>query len=262
MSRWWDRYGFRTVLIVVALIIALWIKQTQATFLSEAYYFLVSPFQSQKQLTIEERLINARILELEQRAAELKQQNLQLKQLLDYTKAQTVETLAAPIIGRNSDRWWDSITLGKGSEDGVLPGYTVMGIGGLLGRVTHVTAHTSKVLLISDRTSRVGAVLTRNRQLGYLEGQGSSTAQMNFFNQVTDIKPGDEISTSSLSKLYPAGFPIGRVKSNEQDVVEVELAAPIDILEWVAVQSFEQSTVNSQQAIVNNSPIPQFPNQH
>ena len=243
MSRWWDRYGFRTILIVIALVVALWIKQTQATFLSEVYYFIVSPFQSQKQLTIEERLINARILELEQRATELEQQNSRLKQLLDYTEVQTVETLAAPIIGRNRDRWWDSITLGLGSEDGILPGYTVMGIGGLVGRVTHVTAHTSKVLLISDSTSRVGAILTRNRQLGYLEGQGSLTAKMHFFNQVTDIKPGDEISTSNLSKLYPAGLPIGRVKSTEGEVVEVELAAPIDILEWVAVQSFEQSTV-------------------
>lgn len=243
MSRWWDRYGFRTLLIVIALIVALWIKQTQATFLSEAYYFIVSPFQSQKQLTIEERLINARILELEQRAAELEQQNLQLKQLLNYTKAQTVKTLAAPIIGRNRDRWWDSITLGKGSEDGVLPGYTVMAIGGLVGRVTHVTPHTSKVLLISDNTSRVGAVLTRNRQLGYLEGQGSSTAQMNFFNQVSDLKPGDEISTSNLSKLYPAGLPIGRVKSINGDVVRVGLAAPIDVLEWVAIQSFELELV-------------------
>ena len=255
MSRWWDRYGFRTVLIVIALIVALWIKQTQATFLSETYYFLVSPFQSQKQLTIEERLINARILELEQRATELEQQNLQLKQLLDYTKAQTVETLAAPIIGRNRDLWWDSITLGKGSDDGVLAGYTVMGIGGLVGRVTHVTPHTSKALLISDSTSRVGAVLTRNRQLGYLEGQGSSTAQMNFFNQVSDLKPGDEISTSSLSKLYPAGLPIGKVKSTDGDVVEVELAAPIDILEWVAIQSFEQSTVNSQQSTGNSQQL-------
>ena len=243
MSRWWDRYGFRTVLIVVSLIAALWIEQTQATFLSEAYYFIVSPFQSQKQLTIEERLINARILELEQRATELEQQNLQLKQLLNYTETQTVKTSAAPVIGRNRDRWWDSITLGKGSENGVLPGYTVMGIGGLVGRVTHVTPHTSKVLLISDNTSRVGAVLTRNRQLGYLEGQGSSTAQMNFFNSVSDIKLGDEISTSNLSKLYPAGLPLGRVKSIEGEAIKVELAAPIDVLEWVAVQSFEPKLV-------------------
>lgn len=245
MSRWWDRYGFRTVIIVIALMVALWIKQTQAAFLTEAYYFIVSPFQSQKQLTIEERLVNARILELEQRATELEQQNLQLKQLLDYTKAQTVETFAAPIIARNRDRWWDKLTIGKGSEDGIRPGYTVMGIGGLVGRVTQVTPHTSKVLLISDRTSRVGAVLTRNRQLGYIEGEGSSTAVMYFFNQVTDIQPDDQIVTSSLSKLYPAGLPLGRLKSAEQnkDAIEVELAAPIDILEWVVVRSFEPKLV-------------------
>ena len=120
-----------------------------------------------------------------------------------------------------------------------------MGIGGLVGRVIHATPHTSKVLLISDSTSRVGAVLTRNRQLGYLEGEGSSTAQMNFFNQISDIEPGDEISTSNLSKLYPPGLPLGRVESIDGDVVKVDLAAPINILEWVAIQSFEPKLVNS-----------------
>ncbi|MEO1006500.1 MAG: hypothetical protein AAFW67_11765 [Cyanobacteria bacterium J06638_38] len=63
MSRWWDKYGFRTILIVIALIIAFWIKQTQAALFSEIYYFLVSPFQSQNQLVLEDRLTNARILE-------------------------------------------------------------------------------------------------------------------------------------------------------------------------------------------------------
>ena len=241
MSRWWDRYGFRTIIIVIALIVALWVKQTQAAFLSEIYYSIASPFQSQKQLTIEERLINARILELEQRTAELEQQNLQLKQLLDYSKSQSVETFAAPIINRSRDRWWNKITIGKGSEDGVLPGYTVMGIGGVVGRVTHVTPHTSKVLLISDSISRVGAVASRNRQHGYIKGAGSSTVEMHFFNQVTDIKPGDAIFTSNLSKLYPPGLPIGKVKStgSNEDEIEVELAAPIEVLEWVVVRSFE-----------------------
>ena len=244
MSRWWDRYGFRTILIVVALIVALWVKQTQAAFLSEAYYFVVSPFQSQKQLALEDRLTNARILELEQRVTELDRQNQQLKQLLNYTETQTVETIATPVIKRSRDRWWNRVTLGKGSQDGIKPGYIVMGIGGLVGRVTHVTSHTSRVLLISDNTSRVGAILSRNRQLGYIKGEGSSTVVMHFFEQVADIKPGDRVSTSSLSKLYPAGLPIGKVKSTQQKKttaleIEVELTAPIDILEWVVVQSFE-----------------------
>lgn len=244
MSSWWDKYGFRTVLIAVALAIALLIKQTQGAILSEVYFFMVSPFQSEKQLIIEDRLTNARILELEQRVTELEQQNQQLKQLSNYGSNQTVTTITTPVIGRSRDRWWHRLTLGKGSQDGIKPGFVVMGIGGLVGRVTHVTPHTSKVLLISDPTSRVGATISRNRQLGYIQGKDSATVVMKFFNQVTDIKPGDDITTSTLSKLYPPGLPIGRVKSNQQNEdaaseIEIELTAPIDILEWVIVQSFQ-----------------------
>ena len=245
MNRWWDRYGFQAILIVLALIVALWIKQTQAGVLSEAYYFLVRPFQSQEQITLEERLTNARILELEQRVSELEQQNKQLKQLLDYGSTQTAKNITAPVIQRSRDRWWNRVTLGKGSQDGIEKGYIVMGIGGLVGRVTHTTPHTSKVLLVSDTTSRVGAVLIRDRQLGYTQGKDSATVVMKFFNQVTGIKPGDEVATSNLSKLYPPGLPIGRVKFDPQpdlgdrSEIEIELSAPIDILEWVNVLSFQ-----------------------
>lgn len=244
MSRWWDRYGFRTILVLMALAIAFLIKLTQGGLFSEAYYFMVSPFQSEKQLVLEDRLTNARILELEQHITELEQQNQQLKQLLDYEEAATGKTIVAPIIARSRDRWWNRVTLGKGSQDGIEKGHTVMGIGGLVGRVTHVTPHTSKVLLISDTTSRVGATLARSRQLGYIRGKDSSTAVIKFFNQVTDIKPGDEITTSHLSKLYPPGLPIGKVKShaktqNNTSEIEIELTAPIDILEWVSVRFFK-----------------------
>ena len=131
--------------------------------------------------------------------------------------------------------------MGKGSQDGVQPGYVVIGIGGLVGRITHVTPHTSKVLLINDSTSRVGAILSRDRSFGYVRGDGSSTVMMHFFEQVTDIKPGDTIATSNLSKLYPPGLPIGKIKSAKTDknlTVEVELSAPINVLEWVVIEPF------------------------
>lgn len=244
MSRWWDKYGFRSILILLALVVALYIKQTQAAILSEIYYFVVSPFQSQEQLILEDRLINARILELEQQVIELQQQNQQLKQLLNYSATSDRQNIIAPVIGRSRDRWWNRVTLGKGSQDGITKGYIVVGVGGLVGRVTHTTAHTSKVLLISDTTSRVGAIVTRNRQLGYVQGQDTSTVVMKFFNQVTDLQPGDLIATSQLSQLYPPGIPLGMVKSEQQDqgdssTIEIELTAPIEFLEWVTVQSFE-----------------------
>ena len=249
MSRWWDKYGFRAILILLALITAFAIKSTQASAFSEAYYFAVRPFQSQKQLVIEDRLTNARILELEQRVTELKQQNRQLKQLLGYAETKEEKIVAAPVIGRSRDRWWSRVTLGKGRQDGIKPGYIVMGIGGVVGRVTHTTPHTSKVLLVSDTTSRVGATIARNRQLGYVRGKDSSTVVMKFFERVVDIKPGDEVTTSNLSQLYPPGLPIGKVKSdlvtkNDTSEIEIELTAPIDVLEWVNVQSFEKNALD------------------
>ncbi len=248
MSRWWDKYGFRVILLLVAFLVAFSIKLTQASAFSEAYYFVVRPFQSQKQFVLEDRLTNARILELEQKVTELEQQNRQLKQLLNYAEATEEKTITAPVIGRSRDRWWNRVTLGKGSKDGIKKDYIVMGIGGVVGRVTHTTPHTSKVLLVSDTTSRVGATLSRNRQLGYVQGKDASTAVMKFFNQVADIKPGDEISTSNLSKLYPPGLPIGKVKShqitkNDTSEIEIELTAPIDVLEWVNVQPFYKNAL-------------------
>lgn len=246
MGRWWDKYGFQTTFVVLALTVALVIRQTQAVVLSEALFFVTSPFQSQTQLSLEDRLTNARVLELEQRVAELEQQNKQLKGLLDYNSTQTAKNITAPIVGRSRDRWWNRVTLGKGSKDNIKPGYVVLGIGGLIGRVTHVTPHTSKVLLISDDTSRVGAIMSRNRQVGFIQGEGSSNVIMYFFDQVTDIKIGDLIATSPLSKLYPPGLSIGKVKSQtttqDKDSITkivIELAAPIEVLEWVTVQPFE-----------------------
>ena len=244
MLRWWEKHSLQIILTVLALATTVAIGQTRGWAIAEIYYFLVSPFQSQRQLLLEDKLTNARILELEQRITELEQQNQKFKQLLDYKDSQSGDLITAPIIGRNADRWWHQVTLGRGSKAGIEVGYVVMGIGGIVGRVTEVTPHTSRVLLISDPLSRVGTTLSRNRQLGYIQGKDDRTVVMRFFVKVTDIKPGDAIATSPLSNLYPPGLPVGKVKSVKTDSgpapeAEIELTAPIELLEWVTVQPFQ-----------------------
>lgn len=247
MYRWWDKYGWQTTLTILVLVVAWLLKQTQATAIAETYYFLVSPFQSKEQLQLENKLTNARILELEQRLNELEQQNQQFKQIVGYANARSPKAIIAPIIGRSADIWWNHITLGKGSKDGVKKGFTVNGIGGVIGRVIQVTPHTSRVLLITDPHSRVGAMVTRTRHPGFIQGKNSQTAVMRFFTQVVDVREGDTITTSSLSYLYPAGLPLGQVKSVHLDrgptpEAEIELNVPIDILEWVVIQPFTPKT--------------------
>jgi rod shape-determining protein MreC len=225
-------------------IVAAWVlEQTGAASLTETYNFLISPFLSNQQLALEDKLTNARILELEQQVTELEQQNQQLAKFLDYSQKQQEPVITAPIIGRSADHWWQQVTLGKGKNDGIEKGFIVTGIGGLVGRVIQVTPNTSRVLLISDPNSRVGAVVSRSRHLGFIQGGSSQTVIMRFFTKVADVRPGDAIATSHLSRLYPSGFSLGKVKSvnvnsGEALEAEIELTAPINLLEWVVVHSF------------------------
>ena len=239
-----DKHSLHIVVTIIVLGSSWLLKETQMSPILEAYYLATSPLQSQRQLLLEDKLINARILELEQQNEELQQQNSQFKQLLNYIEPEAKATIPAPIIGRYQDGWWQQIIIGRGSKEGIQEGYIVTGIGGIVGRIVAVTPNTSRVLLISHPSSRVGVVVTKSRHLGYLQGNDGQTATMHFFAKVTNIKPGDAISISPLSNLYPTGMPIGKIISVNYDEgpapkAEVELTAPLESLEWLVVHPFQ-----------------------
>jgi rod shape-determining protein MreC len=244
MNIWQESRGIKIALSVTALFTAWLLKHFQAAPITEAYYLMTAPFQSQNQLELEDRLTNARILELEQKITELEQQNKQFTRLLKETDPNKQSDVVAPIIGRSVDSWWNQVTLGRGSSDGIEPGYVVLGIGGVVGRITSVTEHTSRVLLISDPNSRVGVTVSRSRNLGYLQGKSDRTAVMHFFSKATDVKVGDAIATSPISNLYPHGMTIGRVTSIDHNrsaapEAEIQITAPLSSLEWVIIRPFK-----------------------
>ncbi|MEM9275459.1 MAG: rod shape-determining protein MreC [Cyanobacteria bacterium P01_F01_bin.143] len=249
MSSWSENTSLQILVTIIVLGGSWLLKQTQMSPVLEAYYLATSPLQSQRQLLLEDKLTNARILELEQQNEELEQQNNQFKQLLNYIEPESTTAIPAPIIGRYQDGWWHQILIGRGSKDGIQEGYVVTGIGGLVGRIVAVTPNTSRVRLVSHPSSRVGAVVTRSRHLGYLQGNEGKTATMHFFSKVTDIKVGDAISISPLSNLYPPGTAIGKITSVTYDEgpapkAEVELTAPLESLEWLVVQPFLPKELN------------------
>ncbi|EDX73998.1 rod shape-determining protein MreC [Coleofasciculus chthonoplastes PCC 7420] len=238
LRRWWDKHGVAVVLGGLTLSLAWFVRQTQGAALFEAYQLLTRPLQSEP--TQEERLTNAKVLELQQRQIELESQNQKLKELLNYSKTKDQQGILAPIIGRSAGHWWQHVTLGRGSRDGIKVHSIVMAPGGLVGQIVNVTPNTSRVLLISDATSRVGAVISRSRSMGFIRGQGSNRAVLQFFDKVPDVRRGDAVSTSPVSKLFPAGLPLGRVESVNLDKspapeAVIELTAPLDALEWVIV---------------------------
>lgn len=239
LRRWWGRNGLRLGLVALALSVAWLLRQSQGAFVLELYRAISAPFQAQGPTRLE-ILDNAQVQELQQRLIEMESQNRRLQELLNYNTAQPQPGIAAPIIGRSADHWWQQITLGRGRRDGVEIGSIVSGTGGLVGRVVQLTDNTSRVLLVSDPTSRIGVTVSRSRFMGYMRGQSGNRAVMEFFEKVPDVKPGDVVSTSSFSQLFPPGLPVGRIESvdfskSPAPEAVVELSAPISTLDWVLI---------------------------
>jgi rod shape-determining protein MreC len=242
LRRWWDRHRLQVILTSLALGSAVFLRQTQGAVLYETYKLITFPFQPN--LERKAALENAEMQELQQRLTELESQNQQLRSLVGYISETKKSKITAPVVGRSADHWWQHLILGRGTQGGVQVGAIVMAPGGVVGRVVAATPHTSRVLLLSDPSSRVGATVSRSRNMGYIRGQTSNRAIMEFFDKVPDVRQGDVITTSSLSKLFPAGLPIGRVQSvnlNKSPAPEavIELSPPISFLEWAVVYPHE-----------------------
>jgi len=238
MRRWWDRYGLAAGLTILILTTAWWFRQSNGRLLFEIYSQLAAPFQSRE--TQVNELVNARVEELLNQLAEQKRENANLRSLIDTAPNEYGEPTFAPIIGRTADHWWQQILIGRGSLAGVKTNDVVTGPGGIVGRVIAVTPHSSRVLLVSDPTSRVGVTVSRSRAMGFMRGRGGETATLEFFDKVPDVREGDILVTSKFSARFPEGLPVGKVieidlNASPAPQAEIELFAPISALEWVTV---------------------------
>lgn len=259
VRRWWDRYGVLTVLIALAIVTGFTVRQSKAAPLSELWVMLHRPFIRADQaasvdpnaVPTQPVLANAKYAELEQRLVELEAETHQLKDLLKLKQQYKGQGIAAPVVGRSGDHWWQQATLGLGEQDGIEAGQIVMAPGGVVGYIDSVTPNSSRVLLISDTNSQTGVVISRTRATGYMKGIRDNRAVMEFFDKVPNVRVGDAVAISHLSQKYPKGLPVGRVESVKLDKspapeATIELSTPIHALEWVMVYP--------RPALVNNAP--------
>lgn len=243
VRRWWDRYASQLLIALVTLLLAIAFRYSNGVWWMEAYQLLSRTWQAPPngQTVIEE----AKVRELHYRIQELEVQNQQLRQMLSLPSLLPTQSTWAQIIGRSADAWWQQVLISKGSRDGIARGAIATGAGGLVGRVIDTSPHSSRVLLISDPSSSVGVVVSRSRALGILRGQSQSTGILEFLERDPDAKVGDIIATSAFSTLYPAGIPVGKIRSinlHKQPAPEavVDFAAPLPILEFVKVYAHPQ----------------------
>ena len=138
----------------------------------------------------------------------------QLQALLNLQTQATLPTLAAEVIAGNQDQVLRSVTINRGSAEGVRADMAVIAPGGVVGRViAPVARHAARVQLIIDRNAAAGALVERTRAGGMVVGaDGDPPLRMDLVSNLSDVKPGDSVLASGVDGIFPKGYQIGRVE--------------------------------------------------
>jgi len=135
-----------------------------------------------------------------------------LRQLLDLRQRAELQTTAAEIIAAGPSPEFRTMTIDKGSSDGLKPDMAVIASAGVVGRVILPSSRAAKVQMIIDRNAAVGALIERTRAQGVVVGMGD-TLRMEYVPGTADVQEGDLVVTSGIDGIYPKGFPVGTVES-------------------------------------------------
>jgi rod shape-determining protein MreC len=153
------------------------------------------------------------------RLEEALQENARLAALLDYRKSFERTTVVARVIANDPRAEFKSITIDRGSADGIPLLAPVVGPRGLVGKVGTVGSHEARVLLINDPNSAVDAFVQRSRVRGLIVGSAWRTelkagyylTRLEYLKRTSDIQEGDIVVTSGFDRVFPPGIPIGTV---------------------------------------------------
>ena len=152
----------------------------------------------------------------------LERENRALRQMLGLSEHVGRRLIAAEIVVRDVNAWWQMAGLNKGLADGIALDMAVITPEGLAGRIIRTSRTTSDVLFLVDPACRISARLTRLDAFGIVRGQGVSwrgqaSCRMDFISKAALIMPGDEVVTSGLGGVYPSGLVIGHVEKVRLD---------------------------------------------
>ena len=148
-------------------------------------------------------------------SGDIEAENQELRELLGLQESFTAGwgTVAAEVISREADNWYEKLTINKGSKDGISENMAVVDQNGLLGKIVNVTENTSEVLLIIDSAGSLGGMMLNSSIQGVLQGIGGGKGLINMtklpYN--ADIQLNDVVITSGVGGVFPAGLLVGTV---------------------------------------------------
>jgi rod shape-determining protein MreC len=165
----------------------------------------------------------SRVSELEEQVATYNAEQQRLNELeallgLQESFSSKVETTGAQVISSGISNFEWTITIDKGSNDGLAIDMPVVAAAGLVGHIIRVTPTSSFVQLIIDPESSVGGRFDISGEAGIVEGQGANDLRVSLVSPDVTVSPDEKVVTAGLrfdggtrQSLYPANVLIGSV---------------------------------------------------
>ncbi|MEO5624802.1 MAG: rod shape-determining protein MreC [Dokdonella sp.] len=145
-------------------------------------------------------------------------QNARLKGLLDAQKNLGLTVQFAHLIDVDPDPFRHRIVLDVGANQGVGVGQPVIDAHGVMGQIVEALPNTAVAMLITDPTHAIPVVVERTGLRTIAHGSGAiDRLELPNIPMSADVKVGDKLLTSGLGGRFPAGFPVGEIRSVKND---------------------------------------------
>ena len=168
-------------------------------------------------------------------ALQLEQENARLLDLNKVRLDPRLTFITGVVLADSGSPFRQSVLLNVGARDGLVDGWATMDGIGLVGRISGVAKNTSRVILLTDASSRIPAVIQPSGQRAIIAGDNSAAPPLDFIESPDLVRPGDRVVSSGDGGVFPAGLVIGQVAADPGGRLRVRLAADYERLKFLRV---------------------------
>lgn len=182
---------------------------------------------------------NARLMRIQAVVAKLEAENTQLRQLLSFVPEGATSYTTARVVSGHSGHHVRMAMVNAGAEHNVTRGQVVVNEQGLIGRITEVGNHSSRIMMLTDINSRVPVITNKTRERAILTGTNTQFPLMAHLPLDSRVQPGETVVTSGDGKFFPVGVPVGTIHTVSEKGVTLEPFVEWGRLEYVNIVSYK-----------------------
>jgi rod shape-determining protein MreC len=199
---------------------------------------LLRDFQSYQRLSEQNGELRSELRKMQtwkEAALQLEQENARLLDLNKVRLDPRLTYVTGVVLADSGSPFRQSVLLNVGARDGVIEGWATMDGIGLVGRISGVGENTARVILLTDASSRIPAVIQPSGQRAIVAGDNSAAPPIDFLENPDLVRPGDRVISSGDGGVFPEGLLIGQIAADPGGRLRVRLAADFERLEFLRV---------------------------